>query len=107
MKHDPFFFFATFIYIKPKGGGLPFRFVLRRPQRRLLRWLEEHRPTQARRLVFMSGMPHPDQQRPTRHRPTIKKPFNLAEVRQVVLEVASSARPLPATDRDDTESHTA
>lgn len=23
MKHDPFFFFATFIYIKPKGGGLP------------------------------------------------------------------------------------
>lgn len=43
MKHDPFFFFATFIYIKPKGGGLPFRFVLRRPQRRLLRWLEERR----------------------------------------------------------------
>lgn len=43
MKHDPFFFFAVFIYIKPKGGGLPFRFVLRRPQRRLLRWLEERR----------------------------------------------------------------
>jgi hypothetical protein len=43
MKHDPFFFFAMFIYIKPKGGGLPFRFVLRRPQRRLLRWLEERR----------------------------------------------------------------
>ena len=43
MKHDPFFFFSTFIYIKPKGGGLPFRFVLRRPQRRLLRWLEERR----------------------------------------------------------------
>ena len=43
MKHDPFFFFATFIDIKPKGGGLPFRFVLRRPQRRLLRWLEERR----------------------------------------------------------------
>lgn len=73
----------------------------------LLTWLQEHRPAQARRLVFMSGMPHPEQQRPTRHRPTIKKPFNLAEVRQVVLEVASSARPLPATDRDDTESHTA
>jgi len=43
MKHDPFFFFGVFIYIKPKGGGLPFRFVLRRPQRRLLRWLEERR----------------------------------------------------------------
>lgn len=43
IKHDPFFFFAVLIYIKPKGGGLPFRFVLRRPQRRLLRWLEERR----------------------------------------------------------------
>ena len=43
MKHDPFFFFGVFIYIKPKGGGLPFRFVLRRPQRRLLRWLELRR----------------------------------------------------------------
>ncbi len=43
MKHDPFFFFGVFIYIKPKGGGLPFRFVLRRPQRRLCRWLEERR----------------------------------------------------------------
>ena len=43
IKHDPFFFFAVLIYIKPKGGGLPFRFVLRRPQRRLLRWLEKRR----------------------------------------------------------------
>ena len=43
MKHDPFFFFATFIYIKPKSCGLPFLFKLRRPQRRLLRWLEERR----------------------------------------------------------------
>lgn len=43
IKYDPFFFFAVLIYIKPKGGGLPFRFVLRRPQRRLLRWLEERR----------------------------------------------------------------
>lgn len=43
IKHDPFFFFAVLIYIKPKGGGLPFRFVLRRPQRRLLRWLEQRR----------------------------------------------------------------
>ena len=43
MKHDPFFFFATFIYIKPKSSGLPFLFKLRRPQRRLLRWLEERR----------------------------------------------------------------
>ncbi len=48
IKHDPFFFFAVLIYIKPKGGGLPFRFVLRRPQRRLLRWLEERR---------LNGMP--------------------------------------------------
>ena len=25
MQYDPFFFFAVFIYIKPKGGALPFR----------------------------------------------------------------------------------
>ena len=43
MKHDVYFFFAAFIVIKPKGGGLPFHFVLRRPQRRLAAWLEERR----------------------------------------------------------------
>lgn len=43
MKHDVHFFFAVFIYIKPKGGGMPFRFVLRRPQRRLVEWLERRR----------------------------------------------------------------
>lgn len=43
MKYDVYFFFAVFIYIKPKGGGLPFLFKLRRPQRRLVAWLEERR----------------------------------------------------------------
>lgn len=43
MKHDVYFFFAAFIKIKPKGGGLPFQFVLRRPQRRLVKWLEDRR----------------------------------------------------------------
>lgn len=43
MKHDVYFFFAVFIVIKPKGGGVPFHFVLRRPQRRLAAWLEKRR----------------------------------------------------------------
>lgn len=43
MKHDVYFFFAAFIIIKPKGGGLPSHFVLRRPQRRLVARLEELR----------------------------------------------------------------
>lgn len=43
MKEDVYFFFAVFIFIKPKGGGLPFQFILRRPQRRLIKWLEDRR----------------------------------------------------------------
>lgn len=43
MKYDVYFFFAAFIYIKPKGGGLPFLFKLRRPQRRLIARFEELR----------------------------------------------------------------
>lgn len=43
MAEDVYFWFAAFIYIKPKGGGAPFLFVLRRPQRKLIERIEAMR----------------------------------------------------------------
>lgn len=43
IMEDVYFWFATLIKIKPKGGGAPFLFVLRRPQRKLVARLERMR----------------------------------------------------------------
>lgn len=43
IKEDPCFWFATFVYIKAKGGGEDVLFRLNRPQRRLISWFEERR----------------------------------------------------------------
>ena len=43
IKEDVAFWFAFLVRIKPKGGGAKFPFVLRRPQRRLVEWLETRR----------------------------------------------------------------
>lgn len=43
IKEDVAFWFAFLVRIKPKGGGSKFPFVLRRPQRRLVKWLEDRR----------------------------------------------------------------
>lgn len=42
-RHDFPFWAAFYVYIKPKGGGDDRRFILNRPQRRLVGWLEERR----------------------------------------------------------------
>lgn len=43
IKEDPCFWFATFVYIKAKGGGEDVLFRLNRPQRRLIMWFEHRR----------------------------------------------------------------
>lgn len=43
IKYDFFFWCAMYVLIKPKGGGEDVHFVLNRPQRKLVAWLEKKR----------------------------------------------------------------
>jgi len=61
----------------------------------LARWVDSERPALAPRIVFMSGMPHPLEDEPEGI-PCLRKPFDMDELRRVLIETAMAADP-----RDD------
>lgn len=62
--------------VMPGGGG-----------EQLLAWLDANQPGLVSRLIFMSGMPHPQSDQEQRV-PRIQKPFDLELIRAMLYEVA-------------------